>query len=189
MNTRVALSLAVVAILAVASVVYADSGAWEYRHPAPSVSLKLPSSSWHKAQETVDLADFWTRAPGIDVLAGLTSVQAFTTEGHARALADWKKATQGDRRVEGKTTFEDGTTLGGDPYVVATYAIKGPRVVWGAQARIRLRAAGLTVGMRFEGQPSGATEAQRASASRTFRDAVHSIASSVKYVGQSNAAP
>lgn len=184
-KTRGALLLAVAAVLALASLVYADSGAWEYRHAAPAVSLKLPSSSWHQANQADDLADFWTRAPGITILAGLTSAQARTTEEHASALAEWKKSTQGDKRVEGKTAFEDGTTLGGDPYVVATYTLKAPQVVWGAQVRVRLRSVGLTVGMRFEGHPSGATEAQRASASRTFRDAIRSIASSVKYIGPS----
>lgn len=180
MNSRVALTLVVAVLLAWASIVYAQSGAWEYRHGSPAVSLTLPSSSWRKASEAVDLANFWTRASGIDVLAGLTAAQALTVEEHSQALAQWKRTTQGDKRVEGKTSFEEGTTPGGDPYVVATYTIKGTQVVWGAQARIRLRAVGLTVGLRFEGHPSGATDAQRAPASRTFRDAVRSIASSVK---------
>lgn len=183
MKNRVALPLVVAALLTLASLVYAQSAAWEYRHESPAVSLTLPSASWHKADQTEDLADFFTRAPGIDVLAGLTAAQALTAEQHTRALAKWKAVTQADNRVEGTPTFEDGTTLGGDPYVIATYTIKAPQVVWGAQARIRLRAAGLTVGLRFEGHPSGATDAQRASASRTFRDAVRSIARSVKFVG------
>jgi hypothetical protein len=183
MNSRGALTLAVAGLLAFASVLYAQSGAWEYRHDAPAVSLMLPSSDWHKAGKAVDLADFWTRALGIAILAGLTEVQALTPEEHAGALAGWRAVVQGDARIDGKPAFEDGTTRGGDPYTIATYTIKNAQPVWGAQARIRLRAAGLTVGLRFEGHPSGATAAQRASASRTFSSAVRSIAASVKFVG------
>lgn len=154
-----------------------DAGAWESRIAPHAVSVTLPSSRWKPSRQAVDLADFWTTSPRLEMLCGVTGVDAMPAAEFKANIPKLREYVAKSPRVVGTPTVEQGTTASGDSYVIVFYKEKlPPGITPGAMSRVWLRRSSLTTSLRFEAHLKDGDEASR----RAFTDAVRVITKSVK---------
>ena len=159
----------------------AQAGAWEYKMRQHDVSLMLPSAQWRASSQSPDLAGFWTATSDLDILFGVTGVDAMLSTEFESSISKLQQFIAGRSTVVGKPLTERGTTPNGDPYMTIFYEEKLPQgLIPGAMSRVWLRAPAFTVALRFEAHP------KQQNASRGLKDAVRFITKSVKYAGVAN---